>query len=562
MADKEVKYKITLDDKDFRVKLQGDEKIADQFKTKLEGLGGSLETISNKTVDLGNKIGNHLNNKLMNTVGIVSLIDLGFKALSKTIGYAVEGFNDFTDVKKNQARIDFFTNLSSNSTKASSDYAEKLAENLRENYAKPLVETQMSVIQGLNNMTLRNNPNLLSKSLNLAYSINAVRPDRSVNETMEQISAALQKGGRPLTQFLVKLGDLTPTMDKQIKSYEKLHDTIGYTSKIIDLFSDRYKEGAEAVVKADPLAQLKIIFDKIKLEMGETLLKVFTDNKDVIQNFFTDVEHFIKTIKKDDVDQFKEDVKTLMVSTVGALEVSGFILRWATKFGKKAWDVAMNDETDENIKKQKYGYNVLAELQHFFAPKSGDVEEMSTMKLNLEELSKNLVNIDPNKVIKGEDYDEVFKRNGKDIFKQGVEESKLSVLVENLSKNTKQSEDQIRKDLSEKYTLMGLSTLAYSPSRVNLFIQDELKKYLKPGATGEGVPPPPGSENPSLETEYAKVQGLRPININITMDSMVKQLSFNTTNLQESTDIIEDQIIMALSDAITTAQGMAVENNK
>lgn len=64
-----------------------------------------------------------------------------------------------------------------------------------------------------------------------------------------------------------------------------------------------------------------------------------------------------------------------------------------------------------------------------------------------------------------------------------------------------------------------------------------------------------GGGDSSFGSKESKVSGPRSTTINIDIDSMIKQLVFNTTNLKESSDNVEAAMTNALSNAIIAAEG-------
>ncbi len=131
------------------------------------------------------------------------------------------------------------------------------------------------------------------------------------------------------------------------------------------------------------------------------------------------------------------------------------------------------------------------------------------------------------------------------------------------TKFTKGSKEQIAAENKANADRKQFYIDSMDATTKGLITPDQLKNIRSQARLGTNldntsIPPIPPKPPYPDNTKTSQVTGTKVVNINIKIDNMVKEMTFQTTNMKDSADTIKREVTIALTSALTDAQMMLI----
>ena len=398
-------------------------------------------------------------------------------------------------------------------------------------------ETALTRFKGISASTFKQ---AITMSADLAI---ALKRDSSETATMlGRVLENPEKAGRMLRQFNIIL---TTPQQQLIKQLQETGHVARAQQMIFKLLAEKgYAGAAAAAANADPYFKLNKAMEQLKLQSGELLQKVLIKFMPILKSITDLISKIIPYIQT-----HKELIEKVTVA-IGGMMASIILITIATK----AWAAA------EAIATALNPWMLLAlAIGAVTASNVLLADKSIPMMVKMQALLKTIINYTKSW---GEELSGVYKvgqgiwggKWGPNFKLIGQGFKQMSQETEGLSKiynrNLSLQKQQADLDAStEKYIKIKNEIQKIGEVRNysgQWYLRESENKYTKVKA------PKGAKEDPTLSPSM--IQGNKPTNIYITIGDLVKNLTFHTSNLQESLADIEEQVAQVLLKVVNDSQ--------
>lgn len=510
MADKEVKYKISL---------EGHEQVAGGLQHAEGAAKGFESSLEHVTERIGE-----------------------FAAVYASVDFFKDAYTDFQ--KFNQSALALGNTLANVGERAGlgkdeliemATKGQEATEFTKQQYVE--AETALVRFRGLNKDTFEET---LKYSADIAQSMHT--DVGSVSATLGKIISQPGEAGRQLRQFGIIL---TQEQQKWLRAQEAAHHLGTAQDFIFKQLADHGYQGAAALAALnDPTHQITVGMNELKEEIGEGLTSVVKELTPFIMAAIGDFKELVHWLKENGhgVKEIAEAVGVAVVAfKVLSLVVTPFLegleaapeLEAAAATGLEglgaAADIALGPIglLAIAIGAVTLAYTSMADAQENVIKNQKSLED----KLGNEE-TKSL-------------DDEVVRleKSGKSTEKAVAEAKRMDL------DNINSSIDETQKSLQHPELSDDQKSDIYTRLAQLQAQKDAVNNYSSKSNTSAGGGPPivPG-------TETQKAEGPKVTNINVHIDNMIDNFRIETTNLQGSAQQIKQAVAMALADAVNDAE--------